>query len=201
MPNKLQELTDKLYNEGLSKGKEEGAQIVKNAQSEATSLIEKAKAEAEAIIEKAKKEAEDTRSKVESNLQTAASQLILTTKKDIENLVISKMVDGEVKGAMSNPEFIKGIISTIAEKFSTTESSDLQLIMPESLKKDLEPFIKDNLSKVLKNGVEASFSEKISGGFRIAPKDGSYFISITEDTVKELISEYLRPATKKILFG
>ena len=51
------------------------------------------------------------------------------------------------------------------------------------------------------NGVEASFSKKVAGGFRIGPKDGGYFISFTDETFNELISEYLRPATKKLLFG
>ena len=42
MQNKLQELTDRLYQEGLSKGKEEGARLVETAQSEAQAIIEKA---------------------------------------------------------------------------------------------------------------------------------------------------------------
>ena len=49
--------------------------------------------------------------------------------------------------------------------------------------------------------MNASFSKKIAGGFTIGPKDGSYFISLTDETFKELISEYLRPATRKLLFG
>ena len=63
------------------------------------------------------------------------------------------------------------------------------------------PVAENELGKILGKGVEASFSKKIVGGFRIAPKDGGYFISMTDETMKELIGEYLRPATRKILFG
>ena len=42
---------------------------------------------------------------------------------------------------------------------------------------------------------------KIAGGFNIGPKDGSYFISMTDESFKNLICEYLRPATRKLLFG
>ena len=49
MHNKLQELTDKLYNEGLSKGKQEGEEILAKAKVQAEEIIAKAKAEAEAI--------------------------------------------------------------------------------------------------------------------------------------------------------
>ena len=89
----------------------------------------------------------------------------------------------------------------MAKGFNTEEPVDLEVVLPESLKKDLESFVSGELAKVLKGGVEASFSKKIAGGFTIGPKDGGYFISFTEETFNALISEYLRPATKKILFG
>ena len=65
----------------------------------------------------------------------------------------------------------------------------------------MEPFVAKELSSILKSGITASFSKKIGGGFTIGPKDGSYFISFTDETFTDLISEYLRPAAKKILFG
>ena len=40
--DKLQELTQKLYNEGLSKGKEEGEAILAKAQAQAQEIVAKA---------------------------------------------------------------------------------------------------------------------------------------------------------------
>ena len=40
MENKLQELTDKLYREGLSKGKEEGEALLAKAETKAAEIIE-----------------------------------------------------------------------------------------------------------------------------------------------------------------
>ena len=103
--------------------------------------------------------------------------------------------------ALSSPEFLKGIITEVARKFNAEEAVDLDLVLPESLKKELEPFVKNELGTLLKGGVDAAFSKKVAGGFNIGPKDGGYFISLTDDTFKSLIGEYLRPATKKLLFG
>ena len=50
MQNKLQELTDKLYNEGLSKGRQEGEELLAKARTQADEMIAKAQAEAERII-------------------------------------------------------------------------------------------------------------------------------------------------------
>ncbi|MBQ0144592.1 MAG: hypothetical protein MJY86_01490 [Bacteroidales bacterium] len=201
MENKLQELTDKLYKEGLSKGKEEGEALLAKAGEEAAQIVAAARKEAEAIIRNAQKEAEDFKTKVEGDVKMAASQSIQATRKDIENLLVGKMTDSQVSAAMTSADFVKEVIKTVAEKFSTEEAADLEVVLPESLRSSIEPFIAGELSSALKGGITASFSKKIAGGFNIGPKDGSYFISLTDETFKSLISEYLRPATRKILFG
>ena len=200
MQNKLQELTDKLYNEGLAKGKQEGEEILAKAKVQADEIVAKGKAEAAAIVAAANKEAEDLKTKVEGDLKMAAAQSVAATKKDIETLVVAKMTEGEVKKALSSADFVKEAILAVAKGFSA-EATDLEIVLPESLKKDLDGSLAGEIAKVLNVGVEASFSKKVAGGFTIGPKDGGYFISFTDETFNALISEYLRPATKKILFG
>ena len=201
MHNKLQELTDKLYNEGLSKGKQEGEEILAKAKIQAEETVAKAKAEADAIVAAARKEAEDLKTKVQGDLKMAAGQSIAATKKDIETLIVTKMTAEETAKALTSAEFVKEVILAVAKGFNTEGPVDLEVVLPEKLKAELEPFVAGELAKALKGGVEASFTKKIAGGFTIGPKDGGYFISFTEETFNALISEYLRPATKKILFG
>ena len=199
--DKLQELTQKLYEEGLAKGKQDGEALLQKAQAEAEGIVKQAQEEAEAILAKARKDAEDFKVKVEGDVKMAAQQAVQATRTDIENLVVSKVVDGTVDKALANEDYIKGIITAVAQKFSADEPADLSLILPESLKKSLEPFVKNELGKLLGKGVDASFSKKVAGGFKIGPKDGGYFVSLTDETFKDLIGSYLRPATKKLLFG
>jgi len=201
MQNKLQELTDKLYNEGLSKGKEEGESILAQAKAQAKEIVANARKEAEAIVAKAQKDAEGLKTKIDGDLKMAANQSLQATKHEIETLIISKVADLQVSGALASADFFKEIIKTVAQKFSAEESKDIALILPESMKAALEPFVKNELSQVLGGSVEATFSKKIAGGFNIGPKDGSYFISLTDETFKSLISNYLRPTTRKFLFG
>ena len=199
--DKLQELTQRLYEEGLAKGKEEGQALLQKAQEDAALIVKKAQEEAEAILARARKEADDYKVKVEGDVKMAASQAVQATRSDIENLIVTKMAGKEVEKALSSEEFVRGIIKAVAEKFSAEEPADLSLILPESLKAGLEPFVKNELGKLLGKGVEATFSKKIAGGFKIGPKDGGYFVSLTDETFKDLVGGYLRPTTKKLLFG
>ena len=199
--DKLQELTQKLYQEGLSKGKEDGQAILEAAKKEADAIVKKAKEEAQAILDKAAKDADNYRIKVEGDVKMASLEALQTTRSAIENLVVASAVEKPVKDALTEEKFVREIISAVASKFSTQESSDLALILPEGLKKGLEPFVKGELSKLVGKGVDATFSQKIGAGFKIGPKDGSYFISLTDEAFNALIGEYLRPATKALLFG
>ena len=201
MQNKLQELTDKLYNEGLSKGREEGEALLAKAKSQAADIVAEAEKKAAEIMTKAEKEAEAYKVKVAGDLKMAASQSVQATRKDIEDLVVFKMTGSATEKALSDEAFVKEVIKAVAEKFNAETAMDLNLVLPETLKSSLEPFVKNELSTILKGQVNASFSKKIAGGFTIGPKEGSYFISLTDETFKELISEYLRPATRKLLFG
>ena len=201
MQNKLQELTDRLYNEGLSKGKQEGEELLAKAKVQAEEIVAKAQAEAAQIVAAAQKQAEDLKTKTASDVRMAAAQSLAATKKDIETLIVGKMTDEAVKKTLSSADYVKELIKAVAEKFTTDGPVELAVVLPETLKKELELFVTNELSKTLGAGVEATFSKKVSGGFQIGPKEGGYFISFTDETFTELISEYLRPTTKKLLFG
>ena len=58
MQNKLQELTDRLYQEGLSKGKEEGDKYLAEAQERSAQIIAQAEEKAAAIIAQAQAQAQ-----------------------------------------------------------------------------------------------------------------------------------------------
>lgn len=201
MSNKLQELTDKLYNEGLSKGKEEGEILLANARKEADGIVAKARSEAEQIVSQARKKAEELASKAESDIRMASAQSLQATKKDIEALLVNAIISDKLSDTMKDKDFIKEIIRSVSEKFCASEATDLRLVLPASMQKDLEPWVSSELKKAIGKGIKAEFSKKIRGGFTIGPEDGSWYVSLTDETFNELIAEYLRPVTKKILFG
>ncbi|MCQ2149115.1 MAG: hypothetical protein MJY45_01980 [Bacteroidales bacterium] len=198
MDNKLQELTKRLYEEGLAKGKEEGDLILANAREEGNAIRNAAREEAGRILEEARKEADEIKSKAERDIRMAAAQTLQSIRKDVENLVIASAVEGKVKETLSGTDFLKEMIRAVAAGFTSDGARELELVLPEKLKSGLEGFVKNELPEGV---VSASFSKKIEGGFTIGPRDGGYFISMTDETFDNLISEHLRPVTRKILFG
>ena len=87
MQNKLQELTDRLYAEGLSKGKQEGEELVQKAKAEAEEIVNQAKAEAARIVADAQKSADELKEKTEADIRMAGAQSVdgIVTKSGAAN--------------------------------------------------------------------------------------------------------------------
>jgi V/A-type H+-transporting ATPase subunit E len=201
MSDKLQELTEKLYIQGLSKGKEEGKLLLSRAREEADRIVSDARVQAAAIISDAEKQAADLKDKTASDLKMASAQCLQATKKDIENLLVNAIGAAPAGKQLSDPDFLKKIIEAVATRFSAEQSADLSLLLPASLKQELEPWVEGELRQKLGSGLKADFTKKVAGGFSIGPKDGGWFVSMTDETFSKLLAEYLRPVTRKLLFG
>lgn len=203
MQDKLQELTDRLYNEGLSKGKQEGEELLQKANVEAETILAQAKAEAERIIAQANKEADELKTKVTADVKMAATQSIAVTKQEIEQMVVTQVAAQGVKANLTNAEFVKELIMSVVKAFNPQNASPvaLDLIIPEALKAQVEPFVQNEINQQFQGEVKIDYSKKMNGGFKVAPRDGGYLLQFTDDEFTQLIANYLRPATKKILFG
>jgi V/A-type H+/Na+-transporting ATPase subunit E len=203
MSNKLQELTDKLYQEGLSKGKQEADEMKEKAKVEAAKIISEAKAKAQIIVSEGEREAIDIRTKAENDIKMASVQSISAIKQQVENIIITKSLSSSVKKSMNDIDFVKSLILTVIKAFnaSNAEPVALNLILPENMQKEFSSFIQTDAVKEMNNGIAVSYSKNLAGGFKIGPKDDGYIISFSDEDFEKILSDYLRPATKKILFG
>ena len=203
MQNKLQELTDRLYEEGLSKGRQEADALLEKARKEAEDIVAKAHEEAEAIRADAEKRAVKIRTMVQGDIKMASTQSIAALKQQVENMVLTEAVAKPVGAALSDEGFVKDLIKMVVRSFnaSNPDGVPLEVILPAAAQKELEQAYRNEIAKDLGQGVEVKNVKGLANGFKIGPKDGGYQLSFTADDFTGLVSEYLRPATKKILFG
>ena len=203
MQDKLQELTDRLYNEGLSKGRQEADALIAKAKAEAREIVDKANAEAKAIVAEAEKKAADTRTTVEGDLKMATTQTISAVQQEVENMILAQAVAKPVGAALSDEKFVKEMIATVVKAFDAAnpDGQGLEVILPAQAQNELEQAFQNEVVKDLSKGIEVKNVKGLANGFKIGPKDGGYRLSFTGDDFTGLVAEYLRPATKKILFG
>lgn len=203
MENKLQELTNKLYEEGLVKGRTEADALLSKAQEEANNLVEKAKTQAAAILAGAQQEAAEHKEQVDNEIRMASRQTLAELKQKIENIVVFKSLDAPTKQAMTDKEFVQGLINTLVDSFNPkgADAIDLNVALPDEQKDDFSTFLKAQLAKIFNSNVTVTFTSDLENGFTIGPKDGSYQIRFSDKDFVALFSQYLRPKTQKLLYG
>lgn len=203
MENKLEKLTQKLYQEGLSKGRDEAHNIVAEAKTEAAQIVDKAKAEAAAIVAQAKKSAEEVAKNSQTEIALASKQAVATLKESIAQMIIAKSSSEAVAKATLDSNFVKEILLAVAKDWNVNTSGKvtLEAILPAERSAELKKAIEASAKELLGAGIEVGYSDKIKSGFRIAPKDGGYYISFTDADFDALLSEYLRPKLSEILYG
>jgi V/A-type H+/Na+-transporting ATPase subunit E len=202
MENKLQELTQKLYSEGVEKAREEANKILVEAQTEALKVKQNAEKEANLIISKAEQKAAEIKKTTDAEVNLAAKQTVRTVKQQITEIIIANIVDQPVKKSFDDQKFVKEIIETVIKNWNPQkhETVDLSILLPSSLEKEFTSYFNQKLQKELNANLQLTFSDSIKGGFKIGPADSSYKISFTDDDFENFFKSFLRPKTIEMLY-
>lgn len=196
MDSKLQELTEKIYSEGVERGKQQASEIVAKAEEEARSIVEKAKSDAEAIMADARKRASEMDTNTRSELKLFTQQAVNGLKTDITNLITSKITENAVKSATSDAVFMQGIIRMIAETWVKDGSVTIETDKADELTR----FFQANAAELLNSGVKVVSSKDGSTSFTISPEKGGFKVTIGDDELIAYFKEFVRPKLIELLF-
>lgn len=203
MQNKLQELTEKIYNEGLSKGTQEANQLVAKAKEDASKIIADAKKEAEQIINQATKRGEELKKNAETEVEISIKQVVSALKQDISKLIEAKVIQVPLTDSLKDVDFIKTIIQAALSNWNPNSTGQvaLNVLVPAAQEKELSGFISKKVAATLNQEVTIVADKNLKYGFRIGPKDGSYYIGFSDSDFENLFKEYMRPRIIEQLFG
>ncbi len=203
MEKKLQELTEKIYSEGVEKAEAEAQKILDSAKKKSDELMNKAKAEADKTIAEAEKKAEEIIRNSQSEMKLASNQAVSEVKHKLTDIISSKAASSSVEAAFCDQDFLKKLVETAVKSFfaDTSKGMDIELLLPESERSGLDKFLSSDVKKQLDAGLKVSFDADIEKGFKIGPADGSYKLSFTEKDFENFFKKYLRPKTVELLFG
>ena len=198
---KLQELTQKLYNEGLEKGRSEADRLVADAKEEAARILAEAKAEAEVIAKAAEARAEDIAKNAMTEIALAGRQAVSKIKSEITEAIILKTTGEAVKSAAVDVAFVKDMLLAVANNWNASTSEiSLKALLPEDKRAELDAAMQKASAELLKAGVEVGYSKDVKSGFKVGEKSGGYYISFTDESFDALFKEYLREKVSNMLY-
>ena len=202
MENKLQELTRKLYDEGLEKGRADADKLISDAQAQARKILDEARAQADKIVRKAHAKAEEVEKNTLTEISLAGRQALSTIKSEIASAIVAKSTADGVKAAALDPKFLEEMLVAVARNWNGADSGkvSLQALLPEDARQKLDAAFAKSARTLLDAGIEVGWSKEVKSGFKVGAKEGGYYISFTDADLEALLGEYLRDKVYQLLF-
>lgn len=196
MDNKIQELTDKIYQEGVEKGNAEAARIVEEAKVQEQKILDTARKEADRVIAEAKRSAEELKQNTEAELRLFARQSVEALKSEITDLLTDKLVSSAVVSAIDDAAFMRQMMLTIAQEWA--KNGDLAIRTADA--DALTRYFEQKASALLEKTVRIEQVNGLPASFEIVPSGGSFKISFGKEEFINYFKEFLRPQLVRLLF-
>lgn len=198
---KIQKICEALRKDTLEPAEKEAERIVADARQRAEQIIHEARGEAEKILNHSKQNIEQERNVFHSSLEQASRQSIEELKQAIENRLFNDELDQLVAKHTHDPKVIGKLIDAVVGAIEKEGlKTHIEAIIPETIKpEDVNSLLMEKvLNKLKDQSVKVGM---ISGGAQIKLIDRQMTIDISEQSLIDLLSRYLRKDYRKMLFG
>lgn len=207
----VQELIDRIRNQGVQAAQAEADRLVRDARRQAQEIITEAKAEADAAQAKAQAEMEAYRQASIEALKLAARDTVLDLKARV-TARFEEFVKRLVVSATRDKELVRSIVLVLAghaaEEFIQDKEIEVR-ISSSLLEGQTGPVFKDEgklailglSSDMLREGLELVPDGDIEGGARVRLIQDKLEIDLSDRAIARMISQRLIPRFKAIMEG
>lgn len=193
---KIQELTEKLYREGVEKGQAEASRIIEEAKQQASQILAEAREQAQGIEAQAQKKAAELNANTKSELKLYTGQAMSALKSEIANVLTNGVVEKAVADLTDSKDFLGQFAVALASKWAEDEP----IVISSSEAENLKSYFAAHAKALLDKGVTI---EKVSGKptlLSISPADGSYKVNFGKEEFETYFKNFLRPQLVEMLF-
>jgi len=213
----VQELINRLRDEGVKAGREKSDQVLREAQEQASRIVAQAKAEAEKILSKARGEIETERAAANDSLRVAIRDTELKMEAELK-AGFAAHVKRLVSVELSDREFLRQIVLAIAGMAAgdkACEGQPVEVLLPQGLfetderetrltekgQDRMRHLVLGISGDMLREGVDLKPSEDISGGIRIRLVGKDLEIDLSDQAISDLLLQNLLPRYQAIVTG
>lgn len=195
---RLQEISDQLYRDGIEKAELLAKEIIADAQDQARRIVKKARREENQILNDAKEEADTLHKQSQSDLERTAQHIILELKEKTVSLLLNTSLETSFN-SLSDPKFLEEIILEITKGWSEQKNS-LSFTFPKQLEDKINQGLATSLKESLAQNLQFRFDDSIDLGFEIHNHEEDYKLRFDEETFKNYFIQLLQHRTRKALF-
>lgn len=212
----VEELIEKLRQQGVDKGQQEASKLVEEAEHRADWLLSQAHQEAEQIVSKARAAANNLRQSGEDALRIAARDMHLEVRETLSHS-FSDQVERLVAQQMDNEAFMRKLILSLVDKASQdhgiADAEKLEVLLPDDfigldeLRRNpkeyregvLSQFVQSLAAEQMREGI--SFDLHDGQGIRVRLSGEEVEVDLSSDAIAKLLLKHLQPRFRAIIEG
>jgi len=209
----VQELIDRLHQEGVAQGQSEADALLKEARKQSMTLLDNAQREAEEILARARTESAGIVENGNQALRLASRDVLLKLREAFHDEFESR-VRRLVGPTLQDDKFLQQLILEIARRATPKDSSrQLQVLLPaekvtaeelagevaEMRPGTLSHFVLGLAADVLREGLSFGVSDDPSPGVLVRIVQDDVQVELTDETISALLLQYLAPRFRAIL--
>lgn len=202
MTSKIQELTEKIYQEGVDKAQNQANILLKEAEEKAAGLINDAQQKADNIILEAERKSKEIDRGLKEELQSISKQVIAITKQKITDSIVTDSSKKITKVLLDDKDFIKSLILELVRKWDMGNGSidDLSLVLSEEQLEKLDGIFKSGALQILQNKKQILFDPSIKNGFQIISNSEGFKVSFSDEDLENFFKKFMKPRIQEYLF-
>jgi len=209
----VQELIDRLRQEGVEKGHDEAEAILAEARRKAEEILDEARAKADGVLHEARREADKMRISGEDALRLASRDAVLEFRESLSSEFTSK-VRRLVSYTLQDQDFLQRLILEIARRAMPEDTGQrVELLLPNNLVTDeqlrgkpeevaegtLSHFVLGLAGDILREGLSFGVADDDTPGARIRLGDDDVEVELTDETISALLMQHLVPRFRAMM--
>lgn len=209
----VQELINKLHQEGVASGESQADQIVADARKKSIQILDEARAKADQIIAEAKVEREKFVENGNAALRLASRDVLLRVREACFE-EFQQRLKRLVGFTLQDRKFLEELILEVASKTKPEDPHKaVRVLLPEGLVTqeeidqevaDVQPgslaaFLLGLTADVLRDGLTFGVSDDRSPGIKIQIVEDDVQLELTDETLTALLLQYLAPRYRAVL--
>jgi V/A-type H+/Na+-transporting ATPase subunit E len=196
----VQQLIDRLHNEGVTAGQKEGDQIIEEAKRQAAKIIADAKHEAETYHTRANVEIQREKESAKAALQMAARDTVLKMRSEVAQrfqVQVRRLVTEELR----DKDFLRRLILEIAGKSMPAAEPGRTIEILVSNKPEIDKMVREITTDMLREGIEIKPAGGDQSGIRARIKGEDVEVDMTDKTIADALVRHLLPRFRYIAQG
>lgn len=204
----VQELIDKLKNQGVSEGQKQAEQILKEAHNKASQILTQARAEADKLLSETRHTLEVERKSSHEAIKTAFRDTEIALRSKVRE-AFSTHLRRLVSLELEDKDFIKQLVLAIAsvKNPEIAEVSPVEILLPSKIfesndgKKRMQHLVLGITDGMLREGIELKSSTDVKGGIKVRLTGKDIELDLTDKAFTDLLLKYLLPRYREIVSG